>query len=90
LREGDTYLKQGLPQKAIDAWNAAIKQCDLTTSQRATLNSRIRKAECYNSSLQAGIVEYNAGNNEVAKAKWQSALNCSNLTDSERQILMIG
>jgi hypothetical protein len=45
LSEGDTYLKQGLPQKAIDSWNAAIKQCDLTTSQRATLNSRIKSAD---------------------------------------------
>jgi formylglycine-generating enzyme len=45
LSEGDTYLKQGLPQKAIDAWDAAIKQCDLTNSQRTTLNSRIKSAK---------------------------------------------
>jgi formylglycine-generating enzyme len=45
LSEGDTYLKQGLPQKAIDAWDAAIKQCDLTNSQRTTLNSRIKIAK---------------------------------------------
>ena len=51
LREGDAFVKAGQIQEAINSWKAGIRQCrDLSASQLATLNSRIRDAE------NAGVV----------------------------------
>ena len=44
--------------------------------------------DCYEPLLNKGIAEYNSGNYETAKKKWQSALDyCPDLTDSQKQTL---
>ncbi len=49
--------------------------------------SVLHAQDCYTDLLNKGIKEYNAGNYATAKLKWNGALDCPDLTYSERQSL---
>jgi formylglycine-generating enzyme required for sulfatase activity len=45
LRDGDDFCQQGDTRRAVKTWQAAIKNCDLTASQRSALDTRINNAD---------------------------------------------
>ena len=95
----DNLLKKGIDlyntenyKQAMIKWQGALECPDITVEQEKTLNNWISKANnppppCYETLLNEGITAYNARNYEPAKTKWQSALNCSNLTSAQQETL---
>lgn len=92
LQKGKDFYNAGTFDKALIKWTGALECPDLTNGQIQTLNDWIAKVKnppksCYEPLFYEGVEIYNEGNYEGAKQKWSNALNCSNLTDWQRQWL---
>jgi hypothetical protein len=88
---------------AISNWQDAKQCPDLPAGSKLDIAEWIGKArkaiqaiqeqrtafaqDCFEPLLKKGMKEFNAGNCAVAKKKWKGALECPNLTDTQRQVL---